>query len=244
MPIVLLGYLINVMLIVHVVRTGQDKFWIWIMIIAPGAGGLAYAAAVLLPQLFSSRTAQQVGQKIQARLDPERAVREARAALDMADTAQNRINLADALLLRGDARDAAQLYDEALSGVFADDPAILFKLGHARLEMNRAKEALDLFNRVRETSNLGLTPDQELLVARAYADSGQTGKALDLLKALVPRFSGEEARCFYAKTLNEAGRSAEAREVVRDILQREQRAPKYQRKDQKNWYDWARAQNF
>lgn len=244
MPIVALSLLITVALIVHAVRTGQDRFWIWILIIAPGLGGLAYAAAVLLPQLMGSRTAHQMGQKIQAKLDPERAVREARLALDMADTAQNRLNLADALLLRGDAPDAAQLYEEALTGVFADDPAILFKLGHAKLEINRPREALDLFNRVKSTSSLGLTPDQELPVARAYADSGQQDKALELLKMLVPRFSGEEARCFYAKTLADTGRKGEARDVIREILQREQRAPKYQRRDQKNWYDWARAQSF
>ncbi len=244
MPIVVFSLLVTVLLIVHAIRTGQDKFWIWILIIAPGVGGLAYAAAILLPQVLGSRTAHQVGQKIKAKLDPERAVREARLALDMADTAQNRINLADALLTRGDARDAAQLYEEALQGVFADDPAILFKLGHARLEMNRAKDALDLFNKVKSTSTLGLTPDQELLVARAYADSGQYDKSIELLRALVPRFSGEEARCFYAKTLAEVGRKGEAREVVREILQREQRAPKYQRKDQKEWYDWARTQSF
>jgi hypothetical protein len=244
MPIIVLSLLITVALIVHAIRTGQDKFWIWILIIAPGVGGLAYAAAILLPQFFGSRTAQLAGQKIRDKLDPERAVREARQALDMADTAHNRMRLADALILRGDARDAAQLYEEALNGVFADDPAILFKLGHARLEMGRAKDALDLFDRSKTASNLGLTPDQELLVARAFADTGQTEKSLELLKTLVPRFSGEEARCFYARTLADSGRLAEAREVIKEVLKREQRAPAYQRKAEKVWYDWARSQTY
>jgi hypothetical protein len=244
MPIFALSLLLQVACAVHAFRTGQDRFWIWIIIIAPGVGCLAYAAAVLLPALFGSRAAYQVGQKIQAKLDPERAVREARQALDMADTAHNRIRLADALLLRGDARDAAQLYDEALHGIFADDPAILFKLGHAKLELNEAKEALVLFDRAKQSSQTGLIPDQELLVARALADSGQKSEAITMLKLLVPRFAGEEARCFYAKSLAEAGRLGEAREVIREVLQREQRAPKYQKRDQKIWYDWARTQNF
>jgi hypothetical protein len=244
MPVLAISLLFQVLCAVHAFKSGQDKFWIWIIVIAPGVGCLAYAGAVLLPEIFGSRAAHQVGQKIKAKLDPERAVREARQALDIADTAQNRINLADALLLRGDARDAAQLYDEALHGIFANDPAILFKLGHARVEMNLPAEALVLFNQAKAASNLGLSPDQELLVARALADSGEKSKAIDLLKALVPRFSGEEARCFYAKSLAESGRLGEAREVIREVLQREQRAPKYQRRDQKTWYDWARAQNF
>jgi hypothetical protein len=236
--------LIQVTLIIHCLKTGQQQIWVWVLLFAPMIGGLAYFVMVLLPEIMGGQTARKIGEKIQEKRDPERALREARDALDHADTAHNRLRLADALLSRGDAREAAQLYEEALSGLFADDPAILFKLGHAKLEMNRGKEALDLFNRARDSSSTGLTPAQELLVARAYADSGQTHEALELLKGIVPRFAGEEARCFYAKTLAEAGQNAEAREVVREILKREERSPKHLRLAEKTWYDWARVQSF
>jgi hypothetical protein len=244
MPIFILTTLLTVALVIHALKSGQDRFWVWILILAPMIGNLAYFAIVLLPEFMGSHTAQKAGAALRDKIDPERGVREAREQLELADTAQNRVRLADALMVRDDAHEAGLLYEEALSGMFANDPTIIFKLGQARLELNRPSEALDLFNRARAAKMSALTPSQELLVCRALADTGAKEQAIELLTALVPRFAGEEARCFYAKTLSDAGRLPEAREVISEILKREQRSPAHLKRDQKTWYDWARAQNY
>ncbi len=244
MPFLGLRLLFTVAFVEHVLNTLQERFLVWNLIIAPGIGCLAYGIVVILPELMGSRTVAKAGEAIRDKLDPERALREAQQNLELADTAQNRVRLADAYMARDNPREAAQLYEEALNGVFADDPAIIFKLGQARLELNDPHAALALFDQAREGRRSGLTPPQELLVARATADTGDVTAALDFLKPLVPRFAGEEARCFYAKTLAQAGQLAAARDIVREILQREARAPAHLKRDQKQWYDWARAQNY
>lgn len=42
MPVIIFTYLVQIALIVHVLHTGRNTYWIFILLIAPGIGGLAY----------------------------------------------------------------------------------------------------------------------------------------------------------------------------------------------------------
>ena len=55
MPYLLIP-LVVIACVVHVVRTGRDRIWIYILLLAPGIGALAYLAAEVLPDLFRGRT--------------------------------------------------------------------------------------------------------------------------------------------------------------------------------------------
>ena len=50
-----------VALCAHVVRTHQDTFWLWIILLFPWIGGLVYVAIIILPGLFRGPTARKVG---------------------------------------------------------------------------------------------------------------------------------------------------------------------------------------
>ena len=56
----IVSLLIQAGFIIHVIKTGRNQLWIWVLII-PGlafAGILAYIVVEILPQLFRSRAAQ------------------------------------------------------------------------------------------------------------------------------------------------------------------------------------------
>src|SRR5471032_2198158 len=57
MPIYILVLLLEIACIVHIMRTGRERFWIYIVLFLPMAGMLAYLAAEVLPDLLGSRTA-------------------------------------------------------------------------------------------------------------------------------------------------------------------------------------------
>ena len=50
MPIFALGFAIAIVCAVHAYRTGQDRFWIFVLLIAPGVGSLLYVILVVFPQ--------------------------------------------------------------------------------------------------------------------------------------------------------------------------------------------------
>ena len=61
LPLLGLSLLIAIALCVHVVRTGQQMYWLWIILAFQPIGGLVYFIAVIGPQLWGGRTARKVG---------------------------------------------------------------------------------------------------------------------------------------------------------------------------------------
>jgi hypothetical protein len=69
----------------HIMRTGAERYWIYIILI-PGAGPVAYFVAEILPSLLDTRTSRSLARSARSTLDKGRGVRRRLAALDMADT--------------------------------------------------------------------------------------------------------------------------------------------------------------
>ena len=132
MPFVILSAILQIACIVHAVRTGRVQYWPIIILIGSLLGCLAYFLVEILPELRNSRTAKRVVANVARTIDPEKRKREITAQLDIADTVQNRVRLAEECLQLGDWQNARVLYERCLSGPYADDPNFL--LGRARAE--------------------------------------------------------------------------------------------------------------
>ena len=77
--------------------------------------------------------------------------------------------------------------------------------------------------------------DGHLLYARALEDSGRTDEALAEYQAVATYYAGAEARVRYGLLLDKAGRQAEAKTVLTEVLAQLKRAPKYVRRAQAEW---------
>ena len=99
MPILGLGLhvIVAILCAVHVLRTGQERYWLLVLFLFPLLGSFIYALAVVLPQLSNSRSGRRVVRGLRDTLDPGRELREAQAAFDHSATIANRIRVADAL---------------------------------------------------------------------------------------------------------------------------------------------------
>lgn len=203
MPIVGLGLhvLIAIYFAVHAVRSGQDRYWLWILFAFPLLGSLVYAVAIWLPDARNSRSGQQVLRGVRQALDPSRELRAAQDALDVAATPANRLRLADALLSAGRASEAVVQYQAILTGLYADDPQVRVQLARALLEAGKPGDARDLLDRlIAEQPNLK-SPEGHLIYARAVAALGDQDRAHEEFGVLVDYFAGLEARARYAEVL-------------------------------------------
>ena len=70
-PIFILSIVLQALLIVHVIKTGRNQIWIWVLALLSYAGIVAYIAAELLPELFRSRTASRFQRGVKKALDPQ-----------------------------------------------------------------------------------------------------------------------------------------------------------------------------
>jgi len=238
-PGFLLSIGLSIALCFHIVRTRQDTFWLWIVLMFQGIGSLAYIAVILIPSLLSGNTARKLGQTARSTLDPGREYREAKAAAEDTPTVHNRMRFAAAAMAHGKFAEAEQLYREAATGVHADDPAL--KLGRARalLELGRPADALDVLQCLAAQGEEGNTPPSILATARAYHALGRVAEADQSYRWASERMPGFEAMARFTAFLAETGKMAEAKDNLAEIDRRIARLSGPFRKEALAWRDLA-----
>src|SRR5690348_9878601 len=122
---------LQILCVVHAFRSGRDRTWIYILLFLPGVGMLAYALVEILPDAFRSRTGQGLARQAVRQFDPGRELRQRYAALEEADTVENRRLLAEELIAAGRNADAVELYRGILTGIHAEDPGMLLGMAKA-----------------------------------------------------------------------------------------------------------------
>ena len=74
-PIFLVALVLQVVLIIHCVRTGRNTLWIWVLALLSLAGALAYIAVEIIPGLWRSRTTGRALRDVRRALDPGQQLR-------------------------------------------------------------------------------------------------------------------------------------------------------------------------
>ncbi len=239
MQLGLILLLIDIALIVHAAKTGRFFPWGFIILFIPGFGSLAYVLIELLPAWFGSAPGQQARQRIATTLDPGKRYRELTDQLDATDTIANRAALAEECLAFGKFDEAGAHYDHILALPLGEDPR--YALGKARAQFGRGHAAATAatLDDLRARWPDYQSADGHLLYARALEASVRTEQALSEYRAVVSYYPGAEARVRYGLLLDKAGRHAEAKAVLGDIVTQAKRAPKYVRRAQAQWIAMA-----
>jgi hypothetical protein len=239
----LLGILILIAEItcaVHVVRTGRQYYWIYIIIGVPVIGIAAYFFAEIMPELMQTRTARQAASGVARAINPGKGMREALRRIEITPTAENKARLAEEYLLAGQRAEATALYRDALVGVHATDPGMMLGLARALFAQGDTAQTQTVLEKLREANPEYNAPDGHLLYARSLEDQGKIDAALEEYQALAVYYPGQEARCRYALLLLRNGRADEARRMFGEICQLIEYGPRHQRRAQREWYDIAK----
>jgi hypothetical protein len=132
MPLLILSLIIQVALVVHILKTGRNMTWVFIVLFFPLIGTLAYFIVELLPELTNSRAGRQAGKAIVRTVNPDKDLKAAADRFSVAETAQNGMLLAEAMLEKSRYAEARDLYVRFLTGLHADDPRMLLGLARAQ----------------------------------------------------------------------------------------------------------------
>lgn len=239
----ILGFLLSlgvaILLCWHVMKTGRDTFWLWIILMFQPIGGLVYFALNIVPDIFGGTTARNVSRAAREALDPHREYREAKAACDEVPTVRNQSRLAAAAMRLGRPGEAETLYRAAAQGVHADDPVLLLGLANALLELGRPADALAVLERLGEDETRGRTPPAALALGRAYEGVGRIDEADRAYQWASQHLPGFEGLARYAAFMARHGRRDEAREVVAELDKRMDKLKPQFRKEARTWRDHA-----
>jgi hypothetical protein len=223
--------------IVDVIRRGRNSIWIMALVFLPLASGIAYFIVEILPGLQGNRHVRAARQKIADTIDPERELRAAQQALDVADTMANRIRVADALTALGRYAEALPLYR---SGAGArPDFRTAEKLARSLFLNDRSQDALAAVDALPKISAQSDLDRVKLLRARILEDLGRTDEAIALYADVVDRLPGDEARCRFAALLLKLERNDDARRVLEDVEHRMKYIDRQTRMAEAPMYEWA-----
>jgi len=143
-----LPIILQVLLVIHVLKTGQERFWIFLLIFLPMVGVLAYFFMVLLPYLRHSDEVAATGRALKKALDPGAELRSLEAAYEESDTFENTKKLADAYKALGREEEAHSLYTSCLQGLYSEDEEVLCSLGQIALGRKDQEEAAQWASRL------------------------------------------------------------------------------------------------
>ncbi|ALV08190.1 tetratricopeptide repeat protein [Roseateles depolymerans] len=200
MPFVGIGFhiLLALFCAVHVVRNGQQLYWLIILFSFPLLGSLVYLFVIVLPHSRLERSARRVVRSAARAMDPGRELREAHAAFEETPTAQNQMRLAAALLDAGEATQAAERYQACLQGPFAKDLDIRLGAARAFLEAGNPGKAWEHVQSMRAEQPTFRAEAVALLAARSLAALGQDSAARAEFESASERFGSVEVWAEYA----------------------------------------------
>ena len=226
------GILLRIVAIVHFIRRRPDFFWLWI-ILFHWVGALVYIVVEVIPDAGLLRTSVQVFPRRRRIHELERAI------LDNPSAG----NYEELGLLYLDDRNfsrARACYDKAISSR-TDSPDAFYRRGIAEIELADFAAAVPDLERV-----VAADPSYDFhrakgLLAHVYAKTGQADKADQLFRQATEISTSSETYYNYALFLQSQGRSAEAREWARKILDKKPTMPGYLRRRERPWFRKAYA---
>jgi len=233
---------IQLALIIHVLKTGRSRYWIFILIFMPLIGGLAYLLIELLPEFSNSIAGQRALRNVKYAFDPGGDVRRHQAAWEQSPNTDNARRYAEALLDAGEAAKAEAIVDQALTGIFAYEPTLLQVRARLQFGQDRMGEALESLEELQEHNPDFRSADGHLLYARTLEATGQVEQALKEYTDVAGYFPGVEARYRRALCLKAGGNRQESIAEMESIMKDAKLAPAHFRRRQKPWLDATRRE--
>jgi len=234
MPIFGLGLhiIVAIFFAIHALRNHRNMYWLIILFSFPLLGSVVYFVVEFLPASRVNRGLNKATQVATSLLDPERELRESRKAFDLSPSAQNRFRLANALLARGETKEAILNFDACLKGPFGKDPAFLFAAATAKLQDGQVQAALEMAKALRAGAPDFLLERSMLLLAQAYAAANDQEAAHAEYAAAAERFGSIEAKSHYAIWAAKTNDVARAKKIYEELMH-----------SQRHWNSHARSIN-
>jgi hypothetical protein len=240
----MLGSLVlQALLVVHVIKTGRNQIWIWVLLLLPYfSGAIAYLAVEIIPELLRSRATRSAVKGVKKALDPHADLRRYESEARMTGNVASSQRYAEELLRQGRHREAADTYRQTLKGLYEHDPNLMLGLAQAQFESGSAAEARATLDALIASNPDFKSPQGHLLYARALEAEGSLERALEEYRVLAGYFSGAEAAVRYGQLLRARGQNEEAKRVLRELLEKASLAPAHYRRNQKDWLDRAQRE--
>ncbi|MFK8068419.1 MAG: tetratricopeptide repeat protein [Gammaproteobacteria bacterium] len=242
MPIFISSIILQVALVVHIVKTGRSTTWIWIVVMLPLAGSIAYLIVEVLPGVFGGRAAHQARKNRRGAIDQNKAISSVAQDSSVTDTVENSLKLAEKCMGKGFYEEAKKLYQKSLKGIYEYDPEIMYGLAEAEFGLRNYSKAKQLLDELIVKNPDYKNADAHLLYARTAEELNDTDLALKEYEVLNDYFPGPEATYRYALLLKSNGEFKKAKILLEKILHQSKISGKHYNTLYKEWVSLAKSE--
>lgn len=227
---------LQVLCIVHILRTGRDLFWILIVLFIPVLGSLVYLALNWRGSLRALTPAIALRIPMLAVFDDRAVERDWRQHQSL----DHRIAWAEVLLRRGQHEEARRLLAEELNGPFKANVNLLFAYARACYVLGDHAEAVAKLELAATVPNNDRLRQRNLLRALCHEARGEAAQAEACFREAQGGFVGEEAKVRFGEFLLRQGRADEARRLFQKVVDDLAISSWGYRREQKVWHRLAR----
>ncbi|MDQ7049113.1 MAG: tetratricopeptide repeat protein [Enterobacterales bacterium] len=242
MPIFILSILVQVAMVVHIVKTGRNTLWIWIVVMLPMAGSIAYFIVEVLPTMSQSASANKAKAKVIGTINPHKGLKLAQRNYQMTDTIDNATRLAEELYQQGQFEAAKDLYLKSLSGPHEYDPYLMQGLAFCEFKLGNFEQTKICLDQLIEHNPDHKNPEAHLLYAKTLEKLNDISAALHEYQALDQYYTGPEASYRYAMLLKAQGKSDRSMQIINQILKDANYSGKHYHSLYKHWIKKAKAE--
>jgi hypothetical protein len=227
-------YIITIVLqaicVIHCLRKGNQNNWIWLIVFLPFIGCLIY----FFSEILTRREIRTVQSGVGEILNPSGSIRKLEENLRFSDSFNNRVMLADAYLSSGQSGKAISLYENSLTGAFAENEHAIAQLIAAYYLEKRYKDVVSISKKIYNKPQFPRSK-AHILYAMSLAYSDDNEMAEKEFRGMKGRFSNFEARYYYALFLQKNNRNAEARQILSEIVEEIPQLGRVEKRYNREW---------
>ena len=227
-----LGVLFQVLMIVHFIRTRPETYWFFVILFLGPLGAGVYFVVEVLPGFRWRMPAIERWERGRRKKWLEKLVSEAPSQEALGE-------LAAVCAKEGDHTRAVQLFGEALRR----DPGDLDSLygrGLSLIEIGNHQAAIVDLVALAAADPAYKLHQGNIALARAYEGLGDDAKAIDVYRQILARTPLSEAYFGLGRLLAKQDKAAEARQMMQEILAKQNGLPRYLRRQERPWVWKAR----
>lgn len=212
-----LPYLLQLLCIIHVVRTGRNTSWIWLIIFVPYVGGVAYLLVEVLPTLRRGgrRAIASTAEVVQRAFNPSSRLKSLERTAAFSPTHENERALADEYAACGDPAKALVIYERLAAGMHARDADLALARARCFAALGRHHDGARLLDELEAGGHDFRTIAQALVRLDLMEHAGCDGAALAAAwDRFARKFQSFEFAWHHASFLARTERKAEALAVI------------------------------
>lgn len=242
MPLFIITLLLQILCVIHLMKSGNNKLWLTAIIFLPLAGCLAYLLIEIIPEYQGNRHVRYAKKKALTKIDPDKDIRAARERLEMTDSIANRTALADAFFEQQDYTQAAENYRLILDSPQGQDDLTIFKYATTLFQDGHYRKALEMMNALGGDVVDSDHNRQQLLRARILENLDREQEASKLYEDVVEKLPGIEPRSHYAALLLKMGKRDAAKAQFQEVVTRTKNWDRTQIGDDLHILNWVKGE--